>query len=343
MPAKPIFEKPNVLVTGGAGFIGSFLCEKLLNDSRVVCVDNFSTASETNIDHLLKNPDFEFIRADFNEPIDFANLPELERFQFKFQGFQEIYHLACPTSAKKFEELRRQTLLANSVGMRNALDLAVANKAKFFFASSSVIYGKRPEDGHLLKEEEYGYYDHLTPRSCYDEGKRWAETMCYTYKQVHNIDVRIGRIFRTFGPRMLLNDGQMVPDFIQNALDGNDLTIYGTDAFRSSFVYVSDVVDAIIRLMRLPKDPGPVNIGSDYDIRLVDVAKKIIEMTNSASKIKFEAPLLFMSELALPDLTRAKDDLGWLPLVTLETGLKRSIEYTVAHRGLLRPSLGKAA
>ncbi len=341
MPAKPIFEKPNVLVTGGAGFIGSFLCEKLLADSRVVCVDNFSTSQQTNIDHLLKNPDFEFIRADFNEPVDFGNLPELERFQFKFQGFQEIYHMACPTSAKKFEELRHQTLLANSVGMRNALDLAVANKAKIFFASSSVVYGKRPPDAHLLKEEEYGNYDHLTPRSCYDEGKRWGETMCYTYKQVHNIDVRIGRIFRTFGPRMLLNDGQMVPDFIQNALDGRDLTIYGDESFRSSFVYVSDVVDAIMRLMRLPRDPGIVNIGSDYDIRLVDVGKKIIEMTGSTSKIKFEAPLLFMSELALPDLTRAKDDLGWLPLVSLETGLKRSIEYTVAHRGLLRPSLDK--
>jgi len=140
---------------------------------------------------------------------------------------------------------------------------------------------------------------------------------------------------------MLLNDGQMLPDFIENALDGNDLTIYGDESFRSSLVYVSDVVDAILRLMRLPKDPGPVNIGSDYDIRLTDVAKKIIELTGSSSKIKFEAPLLFMSELGLPDLTRAKDDLGWLPLVTLETGLKRSIEYTIAHRGLLRPSLGK--
>jgi UDP-glucuronate decarboxylase len=341
MPAKPIFEKPNVLVTGGAGFIGSFLCEKLLNSCRVVCVDNFSTSEQNNIEHLLKNPDFEFIRADINEPIDFLALPELERFQFKFQGFQEIYHLACPMAAKKFEDLRHQTLMANSVGMRNVLDLAVANKAKTFFASSSVIYGKRPEDGHLFKEEEYGSYDHLTPRSCYDEGKRWCETMAYTYKQVHNIDVRIGRIFRTFGPRMLLNDGQMLPDFIQNALEGNDLVIYGDESFRTSLIYVSDVVDGILRLMRAPKDPGPVNIGSDYDIRIVDVAKKIAEMTGSASKIRFEAPLLFMSVLGLPDLTRAKDELGWLPLVSLETGLKRSIEYTIAHRGLLSPSLGK--
>ncbi len=341
MPQKPIFEKPNVLVTGGAGFIGSFLCEKLLNDCRVVCIDNFVTSQENNIDHLLKNQDFEFIRADINEPIDFDKYPELERFQLKFQGFQEVYHLACPTSAKNFDELRYQTLLSNSVGMRNVLELAVANKAKFFFASSSVIYGTRPADGHLFKEEEYGTFDHLTPRSCYDEGKRWAETMAYTYSQVHGIDVRIGRIFRTYGPRMLLNDGQMLPDFMINALDGKDLVIYGDESFRTSLIYVSDVVDAIVRLMRMPKDPGPVNIGSDYDIRIADVAKKIAELTGSSSKIGFEAPLLFMSQLGLPDLTRAKDQLGWLPLVSLEAGLKHSIEYTIAHRGLLRPSLGK--
>jgi UDP-glucuronate decarboxylase len=341
MPEKPIFEKPNVLVTGGAGFIGSFLCERLLNDARVVCIDNFCTSQENNIDHLLKNQDFEFIRADINEPFDPSSYKELERFQLKFQGFQEIYHLACPTSAKKFEEQRHETLLANSVGMRNVLDLAVKNKAKFFQASTSVIYGPRPADGHQHKEEEFGTFDHLTPRSCYDEGKRWAETMVCTYEQVYGIDARIGRIFRTFGPRMLLNDGQMIPDFILNALDGNDLVVYGDADFRTSLIYVSDVVDAIIKLMRAPKDPGPVNIGSDYDIKIVDVARRIIELTGSASKVTFDAPLLFMTQLGLPDLTRAKEQLGWLPLISLDQGLKRSIEYTSAHRGLLRANFGK--
>ena len=341
MADKPIFEKPNVLVTGGAGFIGSFLCEQLLKDSKVICIDNYVTSSPENISQLLKNPDFELIRADINEPIDFEKYPELERFKLKFQGIQEIYHLACPTSAKKFEEHRIATTLANSVGMRNVLDLAVKYSAKFFQASTSVVYGPRPEDGHLFQEAEFGTFDHLSPRACYDEGKRWAEAMCHTYADVHKLDVRIGRIFRTFGARMLLNDGQMIPDFIVHALEGKNLVIYGDESFRTSLIYVTDVVDGIVRLMRMPQDPGPVNIGSDYDIKLVDVAKKIIELTGSASKVTFEPAILFMSQLGLPDLTKAKDQLGWIPLVTLEQGLKKSIEYTIAQKGLFQQNFSK--
>lgn len=337
MSEKPVFDKKNVLVTGGAGFIGSFLCERLLKDARVICVDDFTTSQNINIDHLLKNSDFEFIRADINQPLDLDAYPELERFKLKFQGIQEIYHLACPTSAKQFEEFRHKTLLTNSVGIRNALDLAVKYKAKFFQASTSVIYGPRPADGHVFKEEEFGAFDHMAPRGCYDEGKRWAETMVKTYEDVFGIDARMARIFRTYGPRMLLSDGQMIPDFILNALDGKDLVIYGDDQFRSSLIYVSDVVDAILRLMSLPNDPGIVNVGSDYDIRLVDVANKIIEMTGSSSKVVHEPPIMFMTQLGLPDVTRAKEELGWLPLISLEQGLKKSIEYTVANRGLLRP------
>jgi UDP-glucuronate decarboxylase len=340
MAEKPIFEKPNVVVTGGAGFIGSFLCERLLKDCRVICIDNFVTSSQSNIDQLLKNPDFEFIRADVTQPLDLDAFPELERFKLKFQGVQEIYHLACPTSAKRFEEFRSATVLANSVGMRNALDLAVKYKAKFFQASTSVVYGPRRADGSLFKEGELGTFDHLSPRACYDEGKRFAETMCRTYAAVHGIDVRIGRIFRTYGPRMPLFDGQMIPDFITGAIDGKDLVIYGSEQFRTSLIFVTDVVDAIVKLMRLPEDPGPVNIGSDYDIKLVDVANRIIELTGSASKVVHEAEILFMTQLGLPDLTKAKEQLGWLPLVTLDQGLKRSIEYTIAQKGLLNPGFG---
>ncbi len=340
MPEKPIFEKKNVLVTGGAGFIGSFLCERLLKDSHVVCIDNLVTSSQTNIDHLLKNADFEFIKADINEPLDLERYPELERFKLKFQGIQEIYHLACPTSVKKFEEFRNQTMLANSVGMRNVLDLAVKYGARFFQASTSVVYGPRPADGHLFKEEEYGAMNHLTPRACYDEGKRWAETMCFTYEQMHGLDTRIGRIFRTYGPRMPLFDGQMIPDFITNALEGKDLVVYGDENFRSSLIYVTDVVDGVVKLMRMPKDPGPMNIGSDYDIKIVDLAKKILELTNGSSQITFEGELMFMTQLGLPDLTKAKE-LGWIPLISLEQGLKRSIEYTIAHKGLVGPEFGK--
>jgi UDP-glucuronate decarboxylase len=338
MPEIPIFDRKNVLVTGGAGFVGSFLCERLLKDNKVICVDNFITSSEHNINGLLKNPNFEFIKADINEPLDLEKYPELERFKVKFQGVQEIYHLACPTAAKSFDKYKHQTTLSNSVGMRNVLDLAVKYKAKFFQASTSVVYGSRPTDGHLFKEGEFGAFDHMSPRACYDEGKRWAETMVATYRDIFKIEVRIARIFRTYGPRMPLFDGHMIPDFITDALDGKDLVIYGDDGFRTSLVFVSDVVDAILKLMSLPADPGPVNIGSDYDVKLVDVASTIIKMTNSKSQVRFEPALLFMSQLGLPDLTKVKEKLGWIPMVSLEQGLKRSIEYTTAQKGLIKTS-----
>lgn len=335
MATAPVFEKKNILVTGGAGFIGSFLCEKLLADARVICVDNFVTSQESNIDPLLKNADFEFIRHDCTTPFDPEAFPELARFKVKFQGIQEIYHLACPTSPKKFDQYKLQTLLANSIAMKNALDLAVRYRAKLVQASASVVYGPRPTDGHAYKEEENGNVNALSPRACYDEGKRYAETMCETYRQVHGIETKIARIFRTYGPRMPLFDGQMIPDFITNALDNKDVVIYGDETFTTSLVYVSDVVDALVKLMHAPADIGPVNIGSDQDFPIVDVAQRIIEMTGSTSRIKFEPPLLFMTPLGLPDITKAKDKLGWLPLLQLDEGLKRSIDYTIAHKSLV--------
>lgn len=335
MPEVPIFDKKNILVTGGAGFIGSFLSEKLLKDARVICVDNFVTSQESNIDALLKNSDFEFIRQDINAPFDLEAFPELARFKLKFQGIQEIYHLACPTSPKKFDQYRMQTLLANSLGMKNILDLAVKYKARVLHASTAVVYGPRPADGHPFREEEYGSLDMLSPRACYDEGKRFAESCCATYQQVHNVDIRIARIFRTYGPRMALFDGQMIPDFITNSLDNKELIIYGDETFKTSLAFVSDVVDGMIKLMNGATGIGPVNLGSDLDIPIIDVAQRIIEMTGSTSKITFQPPLIFMTPLGLPDLTKAKDKLGWLPLVTLDDGLKKTIDYTVAHKGLL--------
>ena len=335
MPAQPVFEKKNILVTGGSGFIGSFLCEALLKTGRVICLDNFVTSQESNINELLKNPDFEFIRHDISQPFDPEAFPELTRFKVKFQGIQEIYHLACPTSPKKFEQYKMQTLYANSLGMKNVMDLAVRYKAKILHASTCVVYGERPKDNHMVKEEEWGGNDMLSPRACYDEGKRFAESVCATYEQVHGVDVRIARIFRTYGPRMPLFDGQMIPDFITNALDGKDLEIFGDETFQTSLIYVADVVDAMMKLMDAPAHIGPVNIGSDLDVRLVDVAQRIIEMTGSTSKVVFKEPLLFMTQLSLPELSKAKERLGWIPLVTLDNGLKRAIDYTMANKSLL--------
>lgn len=335
MPDAPVFEKKNVLITGGAGFIGSHLCERLLQEARVICLDNFTTSDVENINHLLKHPDFEFIRHDINTPFDPEQFPELTRFRVKFQGIQEIYHLACPTSPKKFDQYRMQTLYANSVGMKNALDVAVRYRSKVLHASSCVVYGPRPADGHFFKETEMGSSDLLSPRACYDEGKRFAEAACVTYRNVHGIDVRIARIFRTYGPRMPLYDGQMIPDFITNALDGKELELYGDEAFKTSLIYVSDVVAGMMKLMQAPPEVQVVNLGSDVDEPLMRVAQRIAEMTGSVSKVTLKPPLLFMTQLGLPDMTKSKEALGWIPLVTLDDGLKRTIEYTMSHKSLL--------
>jgi UDP-glucuronate decarboxylase len=203
------------------------------------------------------------------------------------------------------------------------------------FTGSSVIYGPRPPDGRPFVETEQGTADTTSPRACYDEGKRFAETMCATYNQVHNLEVKIARIFRAYGPRLPLFDGHMVPDFILNALDNKPLQIYGDETFRTSLCFVDDAVDGLIKLMKAPADIGPVNIGSDLDLPLVDVAQRVLEMTGSKSTIQFLPPLLFMTQLGLPNISKAKEKLGWLPLVSLDDGLKRTIDYTMANKSLL--------
>ncbi|OGL73302.1 hypothetical protein A3E39_01125 [Candidatus Uhrbacteria bacterium RIFCSPHIGHO2_12_FULL_60_25] len=335
MPDKVVFDKKNILVTGGAGFIGSHLCERLLKESRVICIDNFVTSSEANIDLLLKNPDFEFIRHDINVPFDLESFPELARFKLKFQGIQEIYHLAAPTSPKKFDQYKMQTLYTMSIGTKNVMDAAVKYNSKVLFTGSSVVYGPRPTDGRPFQEDEWGTANTLSPRACYDEGKRFAETVVATYGQVHKLETKVARIFRTYGPRTPLFDGHMIPDFILNALDGKPLQIFGDETFRTSLVYVDDVVDGLVKLMKAPADIGPVNLGSDLDMPLVEVAQRILEMTGSKSTISFQPPLLFMTQLGLPSIQKAKEKLSWLPLVSIDDGLKKAIDYTIANKKLL--------
>ncbi|MEK7083633.1 MAG: NAD-dependent epimerase/dehydratase family protein, partial [Patescibacteria group bacterium] len=202
MDTTPIFEKKNVLVTGGAGFIGSHLCEQLLREAKVICMDDLSNSTVRNIEHLLQYPDFEFIKHDVNHDIDLDSFDELYKFKVKFQGIQEIYHLACPTSPKNFESLKLQSLWANSNAMIATLDLAVKYRAKYVFASSSVVYGPPAPDHAGFAEEDEGMVDHLSPRACYDEGKRFAETCVATYRQVYGVDAKIARVFTTYGPRM---------------------------------------------------------------------------------------------------------------------------------------------
>lgn len=331
----PIFEKKNVLVTGGAGFIGSHLCERLLKEAKVICMDNLSNSTVQNIDHLLQYPDFEFIKCDVNKPIDLDLYDELDKFRVKFQGVQEIYHLACPTSQKEFEHLKLASLWANSNAMITTLDLAVKYRAKYVFTSSSVVYGAPTEAHSLFSEEDEGMVDHLSPRGCYNEGKRFAETCVETYRQVYGLDAKIARVFATYGPRMRLGDGLLIPDFIINALDGKDLVIYGHGDLDQSLCYVSDMIDGLVRLMRTGPDVSLVNLGSDQLFKMNDVAEMIISMMNSSSRIAVQEPLTFWTKRGIPDLRRAKELLSWLPLVRLQDGLRRTMDYAIATRTML--------
>jgi len=330
---RAIFDKKNVLITGGAGFLGSHLADELIKTCKVICVDNFSTGDEKNIDHLLSNPDFEFLRHDISEPLDLEALPELEKFRIKFQGIQEIYNLACPTSPKMFNENRIATLHANGVGIKNALDLAVRYKSKFMQFSSSVVYGPRRDGNNRITEDDNGVVDLLSDRSSYDEGKRFAETMTINYRKVYDIDAKIVRIFRTYGPRMKLNDGQMIPDFIYNALDNKDLVIHGDDDFVTTFCYVSDIIDGVLKMMDSDY-AGPINLGSDVSADIKNIAEKIIAHIGSHSNIVHSEELLFMTPLCIPDISKARQEIGWIPVITLDHGLEKTIEDLRANKGL---------
>jgi UDP-glucuronate decarboxylase len=335
MSHRAIFNKKNILVAGGAGFLGSHLCDELIKNAKVICLDNFITGDERNIDHLLSNPDFEFVRHDISEPLDFESLPELEKFKIKFQGVQEIYNLACPASPKNFSENRMATLLANSYGTKNLLDLAVQHGSKFIHFSSSVVYGQSRGSGEKIAEDDFGRVDAVSPRSAYEEGKRFSETLVANYREIHKLDAKIIRIFRTYGPRMKLNDGHMIPDFIFNALDGKDLVIHGGENFASSFCYVSDLIDGAIKIAE-SEISAPVNLGSEIEVTFREVAEKIIKMLDSGSKITYDDSIQYLTPACLPDTSRVRQEFGWLPVVTLNKGLEKTIEDLRAGKGLLR-------
>lgn len=335
MPKQIIFDKKNVLVAGGAGFIGSHLCDELVKTCKVICVDNFVTGSEKKIDHLLADPNFVFINHDLSDPFDLEAEPSLKKFKIEFQGIQEIYNLACPMSPRGFLKNRIDNIKANSYVIINLLELALKYRAKFLQFSSSIVYGFRRDGLYDSKfpESEIGLVDNLSARSSYDEGKRFAETIVSNYRSVYNLDTKIIRLFRIYGPRMDQKDDQMIPDFINDALDNNEIIIPGTSDFSSSFCYIEDALDAVTKIMSSDLS-GPINIGSDIDIKLVDLVNLIIKKTNSHSQIKHVDSPLFVSELVLPDIYKARNELGWMPVVTLENGLKKTIFDIEANKKL---------
>lgn len=333
--ANYVSGKKNVLVTGGAGFIGSHLCDELVKKDHVLCLDNFSTGRESNIDHLNQNPNFEFIKHDITEPIDLNKTNEGKIFKAEFQGIQEIYHLACPTSPKEYNKFPIETMLANSYGVKNGLDLAVKYKAKFLLASSDAVYGEPQPNQKEFREDYFGYVDFLGPRGCYDEGKRFAETMVTNYRKKYSIDTKIARIANTFGPRMRLDDGRVVPDMVNSAINKKDVVVYGDQNSTTTFLYIRDLIEALIKLMA-SSEPGPINLGSMDEFRLEDIAKKIIEIAGAKSKVVFEAPLAYTHVQGVPDISLAKERLGWFPLIKLDNGLRETIEAMGASR-VLRP------
>jgi UDP-glucuronate decarboxylase len=301
-----------ILVTGGAGFLGSHLCDRLLEQNHeVICLDNFFTGSKRNVQHLLPHPGFELIRHDVTEPI----LLEVDR----------IYNLACPASPVHYQYNAVKTLKTSVMGMINMLGLAKRVKARILQASTSEVYGD-PEV-HPQREDYWGHVNPIGIRSCYDEGKRVAETLCFDYHRQNKVDIRVMRIFNTYGPRMHPEDGRVVSNFVVQALRGEDITLYGDGSQTRSFCYVSDLLDGMMRLMEHPSATGPINIGNPGEFTIRQLAEEIVSMTGSQSKIVHRPLPSDDPQQRKPDITLAKKELGWEPRIALREGLTHTIAY----------------
>lgn len=301
-----------VLITGGAGFIGSHLCERLLNEGHdVICLDNFFTGSKDNIIQLMDNKRFELIRHDIIEPI----LLEVDL----------IYNLASPASPIHYQYNPVKTTKTNVMGTINMLGMAKRVRARILQASTSEVYGDPTV--HPQKEDYWGNVNPIGPRSCYDEGKRVAETLMMDYYRQNNVDIRIVRIFNTYGPRMALNDGRVVSNFVVQALRGEDITVYGDGSQTRSFCYVSDLVEGFIRMMEQKPFIGPVNLGNPCEHTILEFAEKIISLTGSKSRVSFKPLPQDDPKQRQPDITLARERLGWEPKVPVDEGLKLTIEY----------------
>ena len=301
-----------ILVTGGAGFIGSHLCEKLLNENhKVICLDNLLTGSLNNMDSLKNNNNFEFVNHDITKP-------------YYRDCIDEIYNLACPASPIHYQSNPIKTIKTCTIGVINMLGLAKKNNAKILQASTSEVYGD-PEI-HPQKEDYNGNVNTLGYRSCYDEGKRCAETLFMDYKREHNLNIKIVRIFNTYGPNMSKNDGRVVSNFITQALDGKNITIYGDGSQTRSFQFIDDLVEGLLKMMN-SDFVGPVNLGNPNELSMKNLATRVIKLTNSSSDIIYKELPEDDPKRRRPDISLAKSTLNWKPIVDLETGLQETINY----------------
>ena len=306
------YHRIRILITGGAGFLGSHLCERLLNEgNEIICLDNFFTGTKENIAHLMDSPYFEVIRHDVEFPLHIE--------------VDEIYNLACPASPPHYQHNPIHTNKTSVLGAINMLGLAKRNNAKIMQASTSEVYG----DPHVHPQTE-DYWGNVNPigiRSCYDEGKRCAETLFFDYYRQHNLDIKVARIFNTYGPNMHPSDGRVVSNFIIQALKDEDITIYGDGSQSRSFCFVDELIDGFIRLMASDEFTGPVNLGNPVEFTIKELAEKIIEMTGSKSKLTLNPLPQDDPKQRQPDITLAKKELGWEPQIKLEDGLKTTIKY----------------
>lgn len=302
-----------ILITGGAGFLGSHLCERLLKEKHeVICVDNFYTGQRANIAPLLSNPMFEVLRHDICFPL--------------YVEVDQIYNLACPASPLHYQFDPVQTTKTSVHGAINMLGLAKRVKAKILQASTSEVYGDPLV--HPQVEDYWGNVNPIGVRSCYDEGKRCAETLFFDYHRQHNLKIKVARIFNTYGPRMLPHDGRVVSSFIVQALEGKNITVYGDGTQTRSFCYVDDLIEALIKLMNSPDDlTGPVNLGNPVEISILELARKVIELTGSKSQIVFEPLPDDDPAQRQPDISLAREKLNWEPKVELDKGLRTTIKY----------------
>ena len=305
-------KSKTVLVTGGAGFIGSHLCKRLLNeDHKVICLDNLFTGSLDNIESFKDNNNFEFVNHDITKPYYRDNI-------------DEIYNLACPASPIHYQSNPIKTVKTCTIGVINMLGLAKKNNAKILQASTSEVYGD-PEI-HPQKEDYNGNVNTLGYRSCYDEGKRCAETLFMDYKREHNLNIRIVRIFNTYGPNMTKNDGRVVSNFILQALKGEDITVYGDGSQTRSFQFIDDLVEGLLKMMN-SDSVGPINLGNPIELSMKDLATMVIKLTNSSSNIIYKELPEDDPKRRRPDINLAKSILDWSPIIDLETGLKKTINY----------------
>ncbi|MEP7181051.1 MAG: UDP-glucuronic acid decarboxylase family protein [Betaproteobacteria bacterium] len=305
--------RKRILVTGGAGFLGSYLCERLVAEGHdVLCVDNFYTGTKANIAHLLDAPGFELMRHDVTFPL--------------YVEVDEIYNLACPASPVHYQLDPVATTKTSVHGAINMLGLAKRVKGRIFQASTSEVYGD-PEV-HPQTESYWGRVNPVGIRSCYDEGKRCAETLFFDYRRQHNLSIKVARIFNTYGPRMHPDDGRVVSNFIVQALQGNPLTLHGTGSQSRSFCYVDDLIDGILKFMASPDDlTGPLNLGNPVEITILELARKVVELTGSGSEVVFKPLPSDDPTQRCPDIGLAREQLGWEPHTTLDQGLARTIDY----------------